>query len=144
MTERERLKKLLAECINEPEKTCPMPEETTCDGCKHDMVDGGCDILGRYADHLLANGVTFPPFKVGDTVYLIAGKKKLAHIIEREVASVLYYIEDLDDRRESYRFCAACKKTRVPESYRDSDIGKRVFLTEEEAVAAALAERSKT
>lgn len=143
MTERERLKKLLAECINEPEKTCPMPEETTCDGCKYDMVHGACDILGRYADHLLANGVTFPPFKVGDTVYLIAGKKRLAYIVEREVISVIHCIESFDDRRETYHFCVAHEKSRAPENYNISDIGKRVFLTKEEATAAALAERSK-
>lgn len=65
----EILKKLISGCMNNPEKTCPRPDDVTCKGCKYDLEEG-CDMCGRYADYLLANGVIVPPVKIGQTVYL--------------------------------------------------------------------------
>ena len=106
---RERLKKLLAECINEPEKTCPMPEETTCDGCKYDMVHGECDIIGRYADHLLANGVTLPPVTIGQKVYQTDG----VQVHELTVRKVIYETEGV--------------------AFDETAVGSSIFLTAEQA-----------
>jgi hypothetical protein len=54
---RDRLIELLLQYKANPEKTCPRyGSDTPCEGCKHDLGED-CDYTGRFADHLLANGV---------------------------------------------------------------------------------------
>lgn len=83
-------------------------------------------------DYLLANGVIVPPVKIDDTVFL---------------KNVPYTVIDIRFDGEMH-FCARfdCSDTVgcIGEEYKDfspSDIGKRIFLTSEEA-EKALAERS--
>jgi hypothetical protein len=58
---RERLIELLLQYKEHPEKTCPeYGTNTPCEGCKYDLGED-CDRTGRFADHLLANGVICPP-----------------------------------------------------------------------------------
>lgn len=80
------------------------------------------------ADHLLAEGVIVPPVKVGQTVY---SKKCNAYIVEG-----IHY------KNGSFLFGGNREnKEGTPQSvWLESDIGKTVFLTREEA-EKALAER---
>lgn len=133
MTERERLKKLLAECMDHPENTCPMPTAKTCEGCKYDL-GCECDMSGRYVDYLLANGVTLPPVKIGQTVYSL----------EKGIYSQFFNGEvyEIQIRREGVVF-RATRRGYYTLAFTEENIGKTVFFTPEEA-EAALAERSKT
>lgn len=57
---RERLIELLKEYHAHPEKSCPrLGTLEPCDGCKYDN-GAECDQDGRFADHLLAEGVVVP------------------------------------------------------------------------------------
>ena len=73
------------------------------------------------ADYLIANGVILPPYKIGDTVYRIIAKSFVAdywHIAEIQInANEMIFI----DNGGNY-FIA-------------DDVGKKVFLTKEEAEA---------
>lgn len=88
---RERLKKLLEECLYSPEKTCPRYSEESCDGCQYDSEFDECDRVGRFADFLLANGVTLPPVTVGQKVYQSDGVK----VYESTVRKVIYETENV-------------------------------------------------
>lgn len=87
-----------------------------------------CDIVGRYADYLIANGVLVPHCKVGDTVYRILplqneiGAWVIVEIIITE--DEINYIDDSDNL------------------IKGADIGKTVFLTEHDA-QMALIKRSR-
>lgn len=126
MTERERLKKLLAECINEPEKTCPMPEETTCDGCKYDMVHGGCDMIGRYADHLLANGVIVLPCNIGEALYFPMRQQVIQ-----------YRVTMIRVREEGVKITCTNDEAFLQMTIDEDRIGKTIFRNYEEAEKAA-------
>lgn len=65
-----KLKELLRGINAAPEITCPRFNKEGCKGCKFDK-GCVCDIEGREAAYLLANGVLCPPCKVGDTVWAI-------------------------------------------------------------------------
>ena len=85
------------------------------------------------ADYLLANGVIVPPVKVGDVVWNI----DLEEVEPAKVSSI-------EINREYSRFYALFPDTSeyLSRIFRDSEIGKTVFLSREEA-EKALEERSK-
>lgn len=89
------------------------------------------------ADYLLANGVTVPPCKVGDTVHYFSG----------DFGTILpYFVENLNiaylgEKGENcvYTFEANCNhENELLDSidFEPDDIGKTVFLTREEAEKA--------
>lgn len=127
MTERDRLKELLAECIATPENTCPYPTEKSCRDCKYDL-GCRCDMMGRYADHLLANGVTLPPVTVGQKVYQSDGVK----VYESTVRKVIYETENVafdEDAIGSSIFLSAA------EAKGEKKLTYEEFLTEGKFVA---------
>jgi hypothetical protein len=70
---RDKLKELILEYRNYPQKTCPRyDDETPCDGCKYDL-GGECDEVGRLTDHLIANNVFVFPEKLNDSWELCSG-----------------------------------------------------------------------
>ena len=79
------------------------------------------------ADYLLANGVIVPPCKIGDTVYIISDYTN--EILDRLIIGIII-------KKDGYGFVFETQS-----SWSDTDIGKTVFLTQEEA-EKALAERS--
>ena len=90
--------------------------------------------LGVYADHLLADGVIVPPCKVGDTVFYPfhrywcdGGYKPLDVTVEKITVHQSFDSVFVFECGNGFFF-------------RDTDIGKTVFLTREEA-EKALAER---
>lgn len=109
MTDRERLKKLLEECLYSPEKTCPKYSEESCDGCQYDSEFDDCDRIGRFADYLLANGVTLPPVTVGQKVYETDG----VQVHELTVRKVIYDTNGV--------------------AFDETAIGSSIFLTPEQA-----------
>jgi hypothetical protein len=98
----------------------------------------GVDPAEVVADYLLDNGVIVPPCKVGDKAYHLTSVDTLdelnvAEIFEGKVSSVS--IED-----KVWIFCRYDNGLNF--WYTESDFGKTVFLTREEA-EKALAERSE-
>lgn len=81
------------------------------------------------ADHLLANGVIVPPFKVGDKVwYITNGKIDNAEVVCIDCRNsgnhiiAHKYIEETEETKKIYLFF--------------SDVNKIVYLTKEEAEKA--------
>jgi hypothetical protein len=136
---RERLIELLLQYKEHPEKTCPeYGTNTPCEGCKYDLGDD-CDRTGRFADHLLANGVIVPPVAVGDDVYYIKGgyyKKPQYCEVSRPCKVVEVSLKLQRNGNRVMRGFITDNGTR----YSFDSIGKTVFLTREEA-EKALAER---
>ena len=80
MTGREKLIELLSQ------NTCPSPMFCS-DNCKY--VNSSDCAAERLADHLLENGVTILPCKVGDTVYSIwKDDEDVLQIDETEIVDV--------------------------------------------------------
>lgn len=73
------------------------------------------------ADHLLENGVIVPPCKVWDTVYIISDYTN--EILDRLIIEIII-------KKDGYGFIFDTQS-----SWSDTDIGKTVFLTREEAEA---------
>ena len=104
----------------------------------------------KLADHLLANGVIVPPYKVGDTVYRLD-----EYIWASECGECEYFEEGWYD--SPHQCCKTQSGIKSPECIKISEekaifesilsdmrwkeFGKTVFLTKEEA-EKALAERS--
>lgn len=103
-------------------------------GAHRAIIDN--DVL---ADYLIANGVILPPCKVGDTVYIKNRPLIISFLyIDNEVYYVIQF--DCDD-------CGDCPfyeddvsiegehdcKTMGYIQFTEKDLGKTVFLTEEEA-----------
>ena len=63
---RDKLKELILEYRNKPQKTCPRYDETPCNGCKYDF-GGECDEVGRLTDYLIANNVFVLPEQIKDS-----------------------------------------------------------------------------
>ena len=63
MTDREKLVKLLMQCDMDSDID---NDGVICDGCGRRPLSESCVTI---ADHLIANGVTMLPLKVGDVVY---------------------------------------------------------------------------
>lgn len=78
------------------------------------------------ADYLLANGVVVPPCKVGDVVYTYSAKR----IKEWKITFVG------KNSRNEYKFIAVVGKCEDLLTFWNYEIGKTVFLTEEEAERA--------
>lgn len=113
---------------------------------KTDIVYGNIKLpepvqtLQTIAEHLLAAGVIVPPCKVGDTAYHLTSvdtfnELNVAEIFKGEVSSIT--IED--------RLCIYCLYDNgivYDHWYTETDIGKSLFFTREEA-ERALAERRR-
>ena len=80
------------------------------------------------ADHILANDVIVPPCKVGDTVYIISDYTN--EILDRLIIEIII-------KKDGYGFMFDTQS-----SWSDTDIGKTVFLTRENA-EKALEERNR-
>lgn len=78
------------------------------------------------ADYLLANGVIVPPCKAGDTVYSIENCIKRP---EKLFVTALH-------QRERYTSFSALSKNWREYCFNEDEIGKTIFLTEEEAEQA--------
>lgn len=130
MDERERLVGLLCavECKGEEARgNCPERRHGQCRSVqKLEMCQ-----LGVIADHLLANGATLPPVKIGQTVY------SLEKCINSQFFSGEVY--EIQIRREGVVF-RATRKGYYGLAFMEADIGKTVFFTIKEA-EKALADR---
>ena len=129
MTDRERL----IELIKQSTQKC---DTTDCNRCKYwNTNDCGA---ARMADILIKNGVIVPPCKVGDELYCVYSPPYPANPADKgkwfmgefEVARFHYGIKGLSIEMYGYG------------TVKESEIGKTVFLTREEA-EKALAERSE-
>ena len=110
MTDRDRLIELINDCRS---------------------MDGyGMDLVEKQADHLLANGVIVPPCKVGDTVYevqLYSERIQAYEVITLKYNGHFWYmVWKLKDDEGIYGNL---------EGFVDSELGRTVFLTKEEAEA---------
>ena len=127
MTERERLIKIV---------------NAFMENATDELLYGG-DFDWKFADYLLDNGVTVPPCKVGDTIYVIPSRanwrinnmyestKALNRIYEQKVEEIHIY--------QSGYTVSSCRG--VQHQSRDL-FGETWFLTREEA-EKALKEREK-
>lgn len=92
---------------------------------------------GTIADYLLENGVIVLPCKVGDTVYIV---HNTAESIELDCSETCIYETVIDSIHISgiVEYHMFYKKIMHPDCdfFSDKDIGKTVFLTEEEAEKA--------
>lgn len=95
--------------------------------------------VGLMAECLIADGVIVLPCKVGDTVYVIIGRL-LPTIAECNVIAVTHHVISLDNDRKVFSFSVVAKNSKTPDTFIDTDIGKRVFFNKEQA-EKALAER---
>ena len=133
---RDRLIELLCdiECKGEDFRNggCAFRKDERC--IKIDNLD--MCMIGCIADNLLANGVIVPPCKVGDTVYEIQlgrGRIQAYEVITIKYNGHFWYmLWKLKDDEGIYG---------TLDGFVDSELGKTVFLTREEA-EKALAERS--
>lgn len=118
MNGREKLKMLLATFKDKPETTCSKPDDVSCEGCPYD-VDDGCDMISRFADYLISNGIVAPRCKVGDTIYRVHPIRN--EIVDWVIIEIIVtedeiaYIDDSDNL------------------IKDEDFGKTVFLSKETA-----------
>ena len=124
MTERERLIKLLDECIAIKEMSFAPDEPLT---------------TATLADYLMSKGVICPPCKVGDVVYVIW---------KDAVYPVRAYAIRCDFKKREQRVCVEGTfhfrgyDRNYSATFTFNSFGRTVFLTREEA-EAALAERRK-
>ena len=132
---RDRLMKLLCGVECDGEETlgnCPQRRDGKCRTVqKLEMCQ-----IGATADHLLANGVIVPPCKVGDTLYVVSqmrDKRMLPFVNSYEVTSITIKRKSMTIYHEMDSFIKIFKQ---------SDFGKTVFLSREDA-EKALAARSK-
>lgn len=91
------------------------------------------------ADYLLAEGVIVPPIKVGDKAYHLTGietrkELDLTDIFEGKVCSI--------SKQEEAMWIFCRYNNGLTYWYKESDIGRKLFLTREEA-EKAIAERSE-
>lgn len=97
-------------------------DECECGMCTRDnyCVRCGAEIL---ADHLIENGVIVPPCKVGDVVYFLCRDHVTYdwYICEKKVYSITRY-----DNSTHIYVSPIC-------SFVEMEIGKRVFLTKDQA-----------
>lgn len=131
MTDRDRLIELFEAVEKDPAITCPhYKTDKTCDTCKYTINNVMCNHTLRTVDYLLANGVIVPPCKVGDIIYA-----KYSGTIE-------YYVIDkvIHNGSNSFDFEAHLENEDGYEidfiEFGTVEIGRTVFLTEEEAEQA--------
>lgn len=87
----------------------------------------------KLADYLLANGVIVPPVKVGQTVWVY--NKFRANVYENTVVSVKIKGESRHKNRITVEYHNALGESSF-RKYTWAQIGKQVFLTEQDAVEA--------
>ena len=90
-----------------------------------------------FADYLLANGVIVPPCKVGDTVWLVFTPKYPANPADKGK----WFMQQDGVQRIIYGAKGLSIETWNMGTISAKEIGKKLFLTQEEA-EAALKERS--
>ena len=96
----------------------------------------GCNIC-RYeqiADYLLANGVIVPPCKAGDVVYIKALKERLPFVVTQisiKKSGTYYEADRIRNKKENLLYFHDITSV----VFGDTEIGKTVFLTREEAEA---------
>lgn len=117
MTERERLAKLIAECIAIRECSFSEDKRPTCE---------------EVADYMLAHGVIVPPCEVGDTVFCEVDGFEVP--LRGRVRNITMF-----DTGYSFTIAIPGYYARI---YTDKDFGRTVFFGLEEA-EAALEERRK-
>ena len=86
------------------------------------------------ADYLLANGVIVPPCKVGDKVYIKALKERLPFVVTQisiKKSGTYYEADRIRNKKENLLYFHDITSV----VFDDTDIGKTVFLTREEAEA---------
>lgn len=67
--QKDRLVELLRALMTAPEVACPRYHtDEDCKGCQFDKGDS-CDIAGREADYILADGWMRPPVKIGQELW---------------------------------------------------------------------------
>lgn len=83
MTDRDRLIELL-----ETDLECNKDGHGDCSMCEYEYADNDCirQISIQTADYLLASGVTVPPCKVGDKLYIITNVSQ--EIVESVVIGI--------------------------------------------------------
>ena len=106
MSERERLVELL-------KKNCHCEDED-CSNCNRN----GICFTHREADYLIANGVIVLPVKIGQTVYHLGYSFK---------------VEEIEILQDNIFYRCGNTGTDDYMAFCESDIGKTVFLTKEEA-----------
>lgn len=116
MTDRERLIEIIGKPIN--------------------ILDSD-DLYGAIADHLLENGVIVPPVNIDDYVYQYNDILKEIH--GYRIEEVIYYGKIFNYK---FSYQAICQTHGIVIRFSESEIGKTVFLTREEA-EKALAERQE-
>ena len=116
MTERERWEELLSQDIPVMVKA-PFTGEPMC----IDLLQFGITELESFINFLVSHGAILPPVTVGQTVYIISDYTH--EIIERSIVKVIV-AEDHYDFIFDTQSC-----------WRDTEIGKTVFLTREDAEA---------
>ena len=120
MTDRDRL----IELITQANQVC---SNKYCEECEYNEEHTMCDTY-NIADHLLANGVIVPPCKVGDKIYFVVEYDEKYFLDEGEVGSVY---KDNGGVWVSARYDSG-----LHYHHKESDFGKTVFLTKEEAEQA--------
>lgn len=81
------------------------------------------DILGKFAKHLLDNGVIIPKYEIGQKFYIIT-PHRIYHS-SYEICGIQF----TDELR--YIYCDVCDDDFM--SFGEEDVGKTIFFSEEEA-----------
>ena len=109
---RDKLKELILEYRNKPQKTCQRYDETPCNGCKYDL-GCECDEVGRLTDYLIANNVFVLPEQMKDSLELTsafvlrlfcANEEEVSKIKQEfELQKVKQILTDIRDYLMSWR-----------------------------------------
>lgn len=120
---RDKLKELILEYRNYPQKTCPRYDETPCDGCKYDF-GGECDEVGRLTDYLIANNVFVLPEQMKDSWELTsafvlrlfcANEEEVSKIKQEfELQKVKQILTDIRDYLVKMQKCLAIESRMCP------------------------------
>ena len=130
MTERERLIKLLDECIAIKEMSFAPDEPLT---------------TAALADYLMSKGVICPPCKVGDVVYIHDRGFRGGGVNPYQITNLLIAQNKKGKWTKKYRamWIRDGKTVDSQFNFDFADIGTSVFLTREEAEAALAERRNK-
>ena len=88
------------------------------------------DILEKFADHLLDNGIVVPPCKVGDILYCINFDTR--KIIERVVTQVRYH-QSKNKTEKIQVFYTSSELFNTQDLISIDELGVSIFKTKEEA-----------
>lgn len=126
----------LIEILNKADKRCD--ECKQCEQCVAFSKDEDC-INYLIADTLLANGVVLPPVNVGQTVWVY--NQTTNNIYRNTVIGIKIFGTGKNANKIIVKYVNQRGET-SDRKFAWSQIGKQVFLSEEDAVQA-LAERSR-